>query len=201
MLRSDAGDFPIVAGVLRLLSDRLQAPIVDLVQQGRQEAALQAALAEKTGSERWTTWQTYRFSMPTFLPVYPLAHLAKGCKTILDFGCGLGHSAFLMKRLAGDALIVCVDYSFSSLYLASRFLMPNAPCICLDGDTPWSARSRIASFFPESGAAISSRSTVRKSSLCVTSTGRNFVSWSGGSWFWTCRSLISNTSVCFRMVA
>src|SRR2546426_12553452 len=68
VLRSDAGDFPIVAGVLRLLSDRLQAPIVDLVQQGRQEAALQAALAEKTGSERWTTWQTYRFSMPTFLP-------------------------------------------------------------------------------------------------------------------------------------
>src|SRR2546426_12731594 len=44
VLRSDAGDFPIVAGVLRLLSDRLQAPIVDLVQQGRQEAALQAAL-------------------------------------------------------------------------------------------------------------------------------------------------------------
>jgi SAM-dependent methyltransferase len=188
VLCSEAGEFPIVAGVLRLLPDSLQARLVGLVQEGRFDDALRtalempfqgrwaalatpvlraaqrwnlgpiarldepgkrrfhrlvtrrdlsfSALAEQARSERWTNWQTYRFSMPTFLPVYALSHLAKGRRAILDFGCGLGHSSFLMRRLAADAAIVCADFSFSSVYLASRFFVPDAHCICLDGDYP-----------------------------------------------------------------
>lgn len=188
VVSSEAGRFPIISGVLRLLSDPLQEPLADLVEQGRQEAALMAALevpfsnkwravvnrlwsaaqrrnlgiaaymagpgkrrlyrlvtesditfaelAARVRVETWTNWQTYRFSMPTFLVVYALSHLAKGCRTLLDFGSGLGHAAFVMKRQASDALVVCADYSFTSLYLAKRFLVPDAPCVCLDGDYP-----------------------------------------------------------------
>lgn len=188
VLSSEAGEFPVVAGILRLLPDARQATLVDLVRQGRFDAALRAALempfqsrwgafantalrvaqrlklgalarldepgkrrfhqlvtqrdvtfselAGQARSESWTNWQTYRFSMPTFLPVYALSHLATGRHAILDFGCGLGHSSFLMRRLAADATIFCADYSFSSLYLASRFFVPDAHYICLDGDYP-----------------------------------------------------------------
>ena len=189
VVRSEGGDFPIVGGILRLLPDRLQEPLVDLVRQGRFELARLAALdvpyptrwgslaesairmarlsdprrpffisnpnrrrlnrlitqpgatfsdrVSEAGPEGWSQWQSYRFSMPTFLPVYPLAHLARGRRRILDFGCGLGHSTFLMQRLAGDAAtIIAADYSFTSLALAKRFLVPGSPCICLDGDFP-----------------------------------------------------------------
>jgi len=186
---SEAGQFPIIAGVLRLLADELTAPLVGLVSAGRQEEALRAALdvpflsrravtvnalwrraaralhlgpgshavglskqhmyrlvtqsnvsfarlVSGAGVKGWTNWQTHRFSMPTFLPVYPLAYLAKGSRRILDFGCGLAHSAFLMSRVAEQAEIVCADYSFTSLYLGKRFLVPHAECVCLDGDYP-----------------------------------------------------------------
>ena len=93
-------------------------------------------LAAGADVKQWANWQTYRFSMPTFQPVYALAHLATGARRILDFGCGLGHSAFLLHRLAPDAEVTCADYSFTSMYLARRFLVPAAACICLDGDYP-----------------------------------------------------------------
>jgi SAM-dependent methyltransferase len=74
--------------------------------------------------------------MPTFLPVYPLVHLARGRRAIFDFGCGLGQSSFLLDRVAPDADIVCGDYSFTAMYLAKRYFVPQATCICLDGDYP-----------------------------------------------------------------
>jgi SAM-dependent methyltransferase len=188
VVTTEGGEFPLVAGVLRLLCDKLQYRLVDLIKAGSTDRALMTVL-EAPAPSRWTTlvnragrladrvtpsagariaqvgkqrlyelltqpnvrftevasaldagpwsnWQTYRFSMPTFLPVYALSHLASGCRTILDFGCGLGHSSFVMNRLAPDAQIVCADYSFTSLYLAKRFLVPNSLCVCLDGDYP-----------------------------------------------------------------
>jgi SAM-dependent methyltransferase len=91
-------------------------------------------LAAQAKAEAWGNWQTYRFSMPTFLAAHALAHLAQGCRAILDFGCGIGHSAFLMRRVAPQALMVCADRSFTSLYLAQRFMVPDALAVCLDGN-------------------------------------------------------------------
>jgi SAM-dependent methyltransferase/uncharacterized protein YbaR (Trm112 family) len=188
VVTSEAGDFPIILGILRLLQDELRDPLTNLIQQGRGEAALIMALempfrnkwativnrlfraahrwnhrvvplivwpskqhlyrwvtrsdltfvnlAAKAKVESWTNWQTYRFSMPAFLSVYPLAHLARGCDTILDFGCGLGQSAFIMKRMSPEARLVCADYSFTSLCLAKQFFVPDAQYVCLDGNFP-----------------------------------------------------------------
>lgn len=186
---SEAGQFPIIAGVLRLVSDELRQPLADLAMQGKREEAFATAMeAPSTDStwtslcnrlfrashrwnlgfaadmhrsrkrrlyrqllepgvtfgeieclavgEAWKSWQTYRFSMPTFQVVYALSHLAKGCRSALDFGSGLGHAAFVMSRLSRTTRMVCADYSFKALCLAKRFLVPDAQCICLDGDYP-----------------------------------------------------------------
>jgi SAM-dependent methyltransferase len=187
--RSEAGEFPIIGGVLRLTADALREPLVELIRAGQREASLRGALevpfltnwgikatalwrrvgprrlfgyarytsgpeknriyrlvtrsyenfcqlAEAANDGRWTNWQAYRLSMPPFLSSYPLAHLATGRRAIFDFGCGLGHSAFLMKRLAPQADVVCADYSFTSMFLAKCWIVPEADCICLDGDFP-----------------------------------------------------------------
>lgn len=189
IVTSEAGHFPIISGILRLLSDELQEPLSNLVKEGQEEEAILGALelpfsnrrsavmnrlwhaiyrrnlgavvknmvrpskrrlyrlvteadisfadlVDRCREDRWANWQMHRFSMPKFLAVHALSYLAKNYKTVLDFGSGLGHAAFLIKRLASEALVVCADYSFTSLYLAKRFLVPDALCVCLDGDYP-----------------------------------------------------------------
>lgn len=91
-------------------------------------------VAARCGSRSWIDRETYRFSMRTFLPVYPLLHCCSAKKAILNFGCGLGHDAFLLAGLYPTAPITCVDRSFSSLYLAKRYFVSKAEFICLDGN-------------------------------------------------------------------
>jgi SAM-dependent methyltransferase len=51
-----------------------------------------------------------------------------------------------MAGLATKAEVICVDYSFTSLYLAKRFLVPEAECICLDGNYPLPFRQQHFDF-------------------------------------------------------
>lgn len=92
--------------------------------------------AERLPSRSWAEWEIFRFSTTTFLPVFPLVHVARSGRPILDFGCGVGQGAFLASRVNPTSQIVCADYSFSALYLAKKYFVPQADLVCLDGDYP-----------------------------------------------------------------
>lgn len=187
IVRGEAGEFPIIDGILRLLVDELRSPLVDAVKDGRLNEARQLAFdvpfrdrggefinflarvayprnfktgmwvvervkrrlhdiftdtglsfmetARRMGSHTWAEWQIYRFSTPTFLPQFALAHLAAPQFPVLDFGCGVGQGTFLLSR-ESPVHLVCADYSFSALYLARKYFAPKADFVCLDGDFP-----------------------------------------------------------------
>jgi len=188
VIRSEAGDFPIIDGILRLKIDEYQRPLVSLINANDLDRSLLVALetssfqrggallhfldhtsykqgfnnvartlarlkrpvyrmltntAEKfttmasgLKSTSWANWQTYRFSMPAFMPIYPLLHLIEGEGPLLDFGSGLGHASFLISRRIQPSVITCADDVFSALFLARRFFVQDATFICLDGDYP-----------------------------------------------------------------
>jgi SAM-dependent methyltransferase len=91
-------------------------------------------IAGKLSSDASADWQIYRFSMPTFLPVFALLHVVREHGWILDFGCGSGQASFLVCRMWPNTKIVCADYSFCSLYLAKKYFLPEASYVCLDGN-------------------------------------------------------------------
>jgi SAM-dependent methyltransferase len=84
----------------------------------------------------------HRYANPSFLvdvALLPalgafLSHRPQG--RVLDLACGAGHSSFLMRRWFPDASIVSVDQDFVSLYLAKRFLAPEAEYVCTDVEVP-----------------------------------------------------------------
>ena len=55
---------------------------------------------------------------------------------ILDLGCGIGHSSFLIHALLPGARIVATDYDFGNLLIARRYFAPNADYICIDAEVP-----------------------------------------------------------------
>lgn len=194
LVRSEAGEFPIVAGILRLQPDAQRDAIVERLRRGKADEALAIAIdaparnrmdylanglnyigarlearwlgrvmarinrrligvlakdgltfaeaTEAVGSEAWKNWQVYRFSMPTFLPTYAVAHLFEGSERILDFGSGVGHGAFVLSRYSPTADITCADHSFTFLALAKKYFLPRANFVCLDGDYPLPFESR-----------------------------------------------------------
>jgi len=186
IVTSEAGEFPIIDGILRLLTDEFRTPITEFLRQKKFDQALLTALEMpfmgKIGSalnllsrmgyragfdsapkgtnllkqknlraftnnpkslqdalrhfrsKDWINSQLYRFSMRTFLSVYPLLHVVRGHHGVLDFGCGLGHGAFLISRMFPGTPITCVDYSFIALYLAQKYIVEDAEYLCLDGN-------------------------------------------------------------------
>jgi SAM-dependent methyltransferase len=65
----------------------------------------------------------------------PLDSAARGTR-LLDFGCGCGHSSFLLQTLFPNISIFSADQDFVSLYLARRFLAPDGVHLCLDAEAP-----------------------------------------------------------------
>jgi SAM-dependent methyltransferase len=186
VLTSEAGEFPVIDGILRLKVDEYRRPLVDLIQQRKHRDALMVAMevptygrggatlnflertainqglnslahrltqlkrsltrvltdetetlagtVNKLRSKSWANWQIYRYTMPAFLPTYPLLHLIDGGGPVLDFGCGLGHASFLISRRVPASEITCSDYVFSLLYIAKKFFASGANFICLNGN-------------------------------------------------------------------
>jgi SAM-dependent methyltransferase len=57
-------------------------------------------------------------------------------KRVFDLACGAGHASFLIRRLFPGMALVSADQDFVSLYLAKRFLAPDATHVCFDTEVP-----------------------------------------------------------------
>ena len=55
---------------------------------------------------------------------------------VLDLACGAGHASFLMALLHPGLSVISADQDFVSLYLAKRFLAPEAIHVCWDVEAP-----------------------------------------------------------------
>lgn len=73
----------------------------------------------------------YRWSDPTFLSgLCLLEHHAGGTRSVFELGCGIGH---FLRELSGRGITVAgADVVFSKLWLARRFLVPDARLVCFD---------------------------------------------------------------------
>jgi SAM-dependent methyltransferase len=77
----------------------------------------------------------YRFSDLSYLASAALlTPLSKG--PVLDLGCGAGHLLRALAARIPKGLIVGVDLNFNLLYLARRFLAPQALLVCADASLP-----------------------------------------------------------------
>jgi SAM-dependent methyltransferase len=55
---------------------------------------------------------------------------------VLDLACGAGHSSFLINHLFPELSVIAADHDFVSVYLAKRFVAPNAVHLCIDAEVP-----------------------------------------------------------------
>lgn len=73
----------------------------------------------------------YRFSDPSY--VASCAFLAPSTEgPVLDLCCGTGHVARALFRKLPDAAVVGLDLNFALLFLARRFVVPEATLVCAD---------------------------------------------------------------------
>lgn len=79
----------------------------------------------------------HRFSSETFWQIYPIIYLMDKedrKNTVLDIGCGTGHSSYLFSTYLKPRELVCLDKSFRHLYLLKKFFVDDAFCICSDAN-------------------------------------------------------------------
>lgn len=89
------------------------------------------------GNNPWGVYLKHRFSLESFWSIYPfIPLLKKNKKRILDMCCGMGHVSFVISKYINPSELICVDASFSNLYLAKKYFAPDAEFICLDGNYP-----------------------------------------------------------------
>ena len=81
------------------------------------------------------TYFAHRWSDPTFLSGLALAeaHWAPG--PMFELACGAGH--FLREFGRAGALPAGGDVVFAKLWLARRYVAPDARLVCFDAATPW----------------------------------------------------------------
>ncbi|HLY74999.1 MAG TPA: class I SAM-dependent methyltransferase [Planctomycetota bacterium] len=88
-------------------------------------------LAAALGRSSDLDYFRYRFSDLSYLSTAALlTPLTRG--PVLDLGCGAGHLAEAVFRRIPKSLVVGVDFNFTLLYLAKRFVAPSALYVCAD---------------------------------------------------------------------
>ena len=82
------------------------------------------------------TYFAHRWSDPTFLSGLALAEAYwAGPDKVFELACGPGH--FLAAFARAGAEVAGADLVFSKLWLARRFLAPEAKLACFDAGAPW----------------------------------------------------------------
>ncbi len=82
------------------------------------------------------TYFAHRWSDPTFLSGLALAEAYRaGSGPIFELACGPGH--FLAAFARAGVAVAGGDLVFSKLWLARRFLAPEARLVCFDAGAPW----------------------------------------------------------------
>ena len=87
----------------------------------------------------------HRYANPSFLAsVGPALLLGSFCRqssdsptpTVLDLGCGIGHSSFLLRALFPAVSVIATDHDFVNLFLARRYIAGDTTFVCVDADAP-----------------------------------------------------------------
>ncbi len=88
-------------------------------------------LAEALGRVGDLDYFRYRFSDLSYIASAAVAApLSRG--PVLDLGCGAGHLVTALAKRLPKGLVVGLDLHYSLLYLARRFLAPDALLVCAD---------------------------------------------------------------------
>lgn len=81
------------------------------------------------------TYFAHRWSDPTFMSGLALAEAHWTGGRIFELGCGAGH--YLREFARAGANAVGGDIVFSKLWLARRYVAPDAGLVCFDASAPW----------------------------------------------------------------
>ncbi len=102
-------------------------------------------------SQRQVSNFMYRYSSSSLIsPVALFSLINQG--PVLDIGCGTGHAARAICRKVDSGEVIGVDNRFHYLYLAKKFIAPDADFICADGGDKLPFKSGHFQFTVLSGA-------------------------------------------------
>jgi len=92
-------------------------------------------LAASLGRTADLDYFRYRFSDLSYMSsAAVLTPLSRG--PVLDLGCGAGHLVETIFRRIPKCIVVGLDFNFTLLYLAKRFVAPSALYVCAEGSGP-----------------------------------------------------------------
>lgn len=84
----------------------------------------------------------HRFANPSFLgAIPPLVMIGDVCrqssgKRLLELMCGTGHSSAIVSTLCSGVNVVMADVDFVNLFIARRYVAPEAAAVCIDAEVP-----------------------------------------------------------------
>jgi len=126
-----ARHLPPPSGLAAKLARKLLPPTGRLQEAILNRDATFLQLAEALGRVGDLDYFRYRFSDLSYIASAALAApLARG--PVLDLGCGAGHLVSALAKRIPKGLIVGLDLNYALLYLARRFLAPDALLVCAD---------------------------------------------------------------------
>jgi len=150
--------WPFLSGILVLKREKATEKAVNLIKKGKARSAAFNLLMKESwspffawaalhrisfyrtmglwGFRFWTEYTRYRFSAPSFLSFLPLVSAIREKGSLLDFGCGNGHTAFILSKWIDPKNITLCDKNFANLYLARKLFAKETGFFCLDGNFP-----------------------------------------------------------------